>query len=228
MAKGFTDDKGKFRPTGNNGGKSSRSKSIEPEGKVLTENDVEIPKSLLEGNATIEEVEDFVEEELSAELGVGTIALNVDDPLAEKNTKRKKQAMTLKLDDNDAIITKREIEWMRKWLNNSFGGAEVTDQEFVDTIREKVPENPDGFRITPEQTTQGIDFLRKATRRSPNRQRFGDRERDVILNFKEFRIIDWFDANPNVNFFVPLWRVESTDGDTFEYYFAGGEVNITG
>lgn len=199
MAKGFTDDKGRFRPTGNNGGTSSREKTIEPEG------------------VTIEE------------LGKGTVALNVVDPLAESKTKRRKQAMILKLDDTDAIITKPEIEWMRKWLNNSFGsGIDVSDQEFVDAVREKIPENPDGFRITPEQTTQGIEFLRKATRRSPNKDRFGERERDIIENFKEFRIIDWFDANPNVTFFVPLWRVESDDGDTFEYYFSGGEVNITG
>lgn len=198
LARGFTDENGKFRPTGGQG-TSSREKTIETEGVSMQE------------------------------LGKGTVALNVDDPLAETKTKRRKQAMILKLDDNDAIITKPEIEWMRKWLNNSFGsGIDVTDQEFVDAIKEKIPENPDGFRITPEQTTQGIEFLRKATRRSPNKDRFGDRERDIIENFKEFRLIDWFDANPNTTFFVPLWRVESDDGNTFEYYFAGGEVNITG
>jgi len=195
MAKGFTDDKGKFRPTGNNGGKSSREKSIETEGVPLEE------------------------------LGKGTVALNVDDPLAESKTQRRKQAMILKLDETEAIITKPEIEWMRKWLNNSFGsGTDVTDEEFIQAIRDKVPENPDGFRLTPEQTTQGIDFLRK----KKNQKNFGERELNVVENFKEFRLIDWFDANPNVTFFVPLWRVESDDGNTFEYYVSGGEVNITG
>jgi len=195
MAKGFTDDKGKFHPTGNNGSKSSREKSIETEGVPLEE------------------------------LGKGTVALNVDDPLAESKTQRRKQAMILKLDETEAIITKPEIEWMRKWLNNSFGsGTDVTDEEFIQAIRDKVPENPDGFRLTPEQTTQGIDFLRK----KKNQKNFGERELDVVENFKEFRLIDWFDANPNVTFFVPLWRVESDDGNTFEYYVSGGEVNITG
>jgi len=35
MVKGFTDNKGKFRPTGNNEGKSSREKSVEPEGIII-------------------------------------------------------------------------------------------------------------------------------------------------------------------------------------------------
>ena len=35
MAKGFTDKKGNFRPTGKNGSKSTREKSIEPEGKPI-------------------------------------------------------------------------------------------------------------------------------------------------------------------------------------------------
>lgn len=35
MVKGFTDDKGRFRPTDNNGGESSKEKSVEPEGISL-------------------------------------------------------------------------------------------------------------------------------------------------------------------------------------------------
>lgn len=228
MAKGFTDDKGKFRPTGNNGSKSSKTKSIEPEGtKVFTENNVEIPESLLNETASVDEVLGFVEEELEAEqkkLGKGTVALNITDPLAETKTARRKQAMTLKLDDEDSIITKQEIEWMRKFLNDSFGTSTVSDEDFIETIKDKVANSPEGFRITPEQTTQGLDFLRK----SKNKKFFGDREMDILENFKEFRLIDWFDAGNATTFFVPLWRVESTDGNSFEYYFAGGEVNITG
>ncbi len=65
LAKGFTDENGKFRPTGGKG-TSSREKSIETEGVSMQE------------------------------LGKGTVALNVDDPLAETKTKRRKQAMILK------------------------------------------------------------------------------------------------------------------------------------
>lgn len=221
MAKGFKDSKGNFRPTDNNG-TSSKEKSIDViEGMTLAEQrEAEILMSDKVREAFMEG-EEFAEEQ---KFGKGTVALNITDPLAETKTARRKQAMVLKLDDVDSIITKQEIEWMRKFLNDSFGNAGDVDQDFVDSIRDKVDNNPDGFRITPEQTTQGLDFLRK----TKNQKSFGEREKDILENFKEFRLIGWQDAGRANTFFVPLWRVESTDGNSFEYYFAGGEVEITG
>jgi len=221
MAKGFKKD-GKFRPTDNSSGNSSREKSVDViEGMTLSEQrEAEILMSDKVREAFMEG-EEFAQEQ---KFGKGTVALNITDPLAETKTARRKQAMVLKLDDEDSIVTKPEIEWMRKFLNDSFGNTGDVDQDFVDSIKDKVDNNPDGFRITPEQTTQGLDFLRK----TKNQKVFSEREKDILENFKEFRLIGWQDASSGSTFFVPLWKVESTDGNSFEYYFAGGEVEITG
>ena len=189
MVKGFTKD-GKFRPTDNNGGTSSRDKSVESSGMVMKQQK----------------------------------NLNIEDPLSESNATRKQQAMLQKLGFAELPLSNREIEWIKNTMNRE---SEPSNRsEFADEIQEKLGDNEDGFPIDEQANNKGEEFLK---RKQIFDKVLGQREQAVVEDFKEFRLVEFFDSgNQHVTFFVPLWRAVANDGSSFEYYFSGGEVNITG
>jgi hypothetical protein len=100
------------------------------------------------------------------------------------------------------------------------------------------PEDGEGFKLTAEQNKKGLDFLLDQWKGKSGKERvnnpFGYREENVLDSFKEFRLIDFYDdvnyyqTQAGIHNYAPYYRVIGKDGDTFEYYYNGGKVNILG
>ena len=146
--------------------------------------------------------------------------LNVKDPLDETNTDRRKKAFQTKLSDDKSILSEPEINWMKKFLNNTFGMAKPTDEGFKAMITDKISE-VGGFRISPELNQKGIDFLRK------HRKQLDQRQNLIIDNFDHFTFEEFSDPDNFGNSLQPVWRVHSTptngQSDDFEYQWIGGQ-----
>lgn len=150
--------------------------------------------------------------------------LDIENPLGESSSIRKQEAMLQKLGFPEMELSNREIDWIKNTMNRESEPAESSD--FADAIQEKLAENEDGYAIDEQANEKGEEFLK----RKPIFERvLGQREQAVVEDFKEFRLFEFFDSgNQFVTFYVPHWRAVANDGSSFEYYFSGGEVHITG
>ncbi len=149
------------------------------------------------------------------------IKLNVKDPLDETKTDRRKEAMLMKLADENSVITEPEVNWMKKFLNNTFGAPKTTDENFKNDLINAISEQ-DGYKISPELNQKGIDFLRK------NKRKLSQRENLIIDNFDFFTFEGFDDGEGGFrNNLQPIWRVHSTptngQSDDFEYQWIGGQ-----
>jgi len=148
--------------------------------------------------------------------------LNIEEPLSESSSSRKIQALTEKMQSPDAVLTEREINFMKNSLNRQpdFSTRDSELQEMIDVL----DNNEDGLAITAGQTVKGLDWLKK----KPQRDRMGFRELAVIDDFAEFRLLGLPETNAGSEFHTPFWRVIASDGSTFEYRSIGGELSIDG
>lgn len=95
-----------------------------------------------------------------------------------------------------------------------------------------IPEG--GVGLTADQNQKGRDWLMNQWKTPAGKERtnnpFGFREQDVLEHFKEIRLIDFYDtAKYGQNkWVVPYYRVEATDGGSFEYALYGGKISIMG
>jgi hypothetical protein len=113
------------------------------------------------------------------------------------------------------FLTEGDILLIKRRLND---GKLKADDVFI-------PD--DGWKLTPEQTEKGLNFLMKqwkgksgaVSKNSP----YGYREEDVLANFKEFRLTGFYDtatAEANrigIHYYQPIYSVISKDGAGFEY-----------
>ena len=150
--------------------------------------------------------------------------LDVSNPLNETSTARRTKAMLMKLEKKDPVLSEKEINWMKNNINGSFAGSGGKTNEFGMKVQEIVANREGGFKISDEQSTKGLDWLKK----KPQLNMMGFREKDIVDNFDDFRLDGFFDAgNSFRSFFMPLWKVRSKpdkDGDrrTMLYYNSGG------
>lgn len=86
--------------------------------------------------------------------------------------------------------------------------------------------------ISPEQTEKGLSWLLNQWKTPAGKERknnpFGYREQDILDNFDRFALVDFYDAGRFCSFFVPVYRVISRSGASFEYYYNGGQIQIIG
>jgi len=103
-------------------------------------------------------------------------------------------------------------------------GSGGKPNEFGDKVQQIINSREGGYGITDEQSTKGLDWLKK----KPQQNMLGFREKDILDNFEDFRLDGFFDAgNSFKSFFVPLWKVRTKpdkDGDrrAMLYYNSGG------
>ena len=149
----------------------------------------------------------------------------------KKLTTMQKQVLS-KLQDYMSILTESDVNYIKNSLNNSFQGS-GSDNSFGRRLNDLVWNNEEHFRLTSEQNEKGITFLRKYDKK----ERWSEnayREHYVIENFKEFRLKGFKDeANiyqlkMGMHNYIPVYMAIANDGRTFEYYYYGGKVNITG
>lgn len=119
-------------------------------------------------------------------------------------------------------LTESEIKLMLRRVNSG-----MIDKHDVLAL---MPE--EGWGITAEQTRKGIAWLKDQwkTPRGIERKNnpFGYREQDVIENFKEFRLIDFYPLNMVGTYFGPVYEVRSKNGNHFDYVGVAGPVKIIG
>ena len=137
-----------------------------------------------------------------------------------------------KLQNQESILTEKEVNYIKSSLNNSFQGS-GNDNSFGRKLNEMIWNNEEHFRLTPEQNQKGLEFLKKYAKK----EGWGEnsyRENHVLQNFKEFRLEGFKDdanytqAQYGMHNFVPVYLVIAKDGSTFQYYYNRGEVSITG
>jgi hypothetical protein len=116
------------------------------------------------------------------------------------------------------VITERQIITIKSRANR---GADVWEIF-----------NNGNLRITQEQTKKGLSWLLNQwkTPRGIERKNnpFGYREQEIINNFDRFALVDFYNVGRYFPFFVPVYRVISRSGSSFEYYYNAGRISIIG
>jgi hypothetical protein len=126
------------------------------------------------------------------------------------------------------VLSEREILLVKRRLNDG--------KVSISAVMEKSPD--EGWKITPEQTQKGLAWLMNQWKSPKGVERknnpFGYREEEILKNFKEFRLVDFYDnanyyqAQAGIKNYIPLYEVISKDGDGFQYYVVGGKISIVG
>jgi hypothetical protein len=113
-------------------------------------------------------------------------------------------------------------------VGRSFSG--MTGEE-LDELLERVYSEPPV--IMPEQAAKGLKWLMNHWHTPTGRERknnpFGLREQKVLESFRRFRLIDFYDISTGIlPFYVPVYRVESLNGNSFDYYAAAWQSGGAG
>lgn len=125
-----------------------------------------------------------------------------------------------KLANNETVLTEGDVNYIKNTYNgtysNDHGRREEPISAYAELIQEKFGNNEDGFKLTQEQTNKGLEWLKKSR---IYKNTFGDRERAIYDNFKEFRLVDFTDRGNNYyRQYIPVYRVISKDGNHFDYH----------
>lgn len=208
MARGFKDSRGKFHPTGNNGRRSSREKSIDIRS-------VDPETGVIEGMTLAEQRK--AEIEMS---GVVRDAILDKSKIGSESIKKVK-TVTEKMNDS-LVLDEREINFIKNTMNKYPDSSKRP--EVVQDMLDATWSNEDGHEITMGQNEKGGEWLN----RKPQRDRMGTRETGVMDDFKEIRLLGITETHSGSEFYIPFWRVIANDGSTFEYRNIGGELSIDG
>jgi len=140
-------------------------------------------------------------------------------------TKKRRMSVLDKLKQSDVVMSDDEIQHITNSLNRIEHSNE-DNKEFADEARRLVSEHQRGIMLDEELTQKGLEFLT----RPAIQKKLGSKEKEVIDNFKEFQLVEWFDDfNGFRHFFQPQWKVIANNDDSFEYLFVGSrDIRIVG
>jgi hypothetical protein len=154
--------------------------------------------------------------------------------MKSQNTEKENKALK-GINLEKGFLTENEVNLLKRRLNHSSGAMTYHPIEISEI---PFPDNGEGFKLSSEQTEKGLTWLKDQWKTPRGIERvnnpFGFREENIIENFKEFRLIDFYNsANYYQNqicirSYIPLYRVVAKDGAAFEYYFNGGKISIVG
>ena len=123
----------------------------------------------------------------------------------------------------NAPFSEHEIVYFRKAIGSC--GLKDSDHRvrLLDHFENLMP--VDGYNITEEQKTKGINYLRENTYKKNGQLRknniFGDFERHVIENYVDFKFIGVYPATNglglNSGYYSPIYRCIASDGTYFDY-----------
>ena len=139
------------------------------------------------------------------------------------------------IDFKKGYLTKSEIQKVKNRLN---GVPTNINKELIEETDKQFYENmpSDGYKLTPEHTKQGIEYLRKYSKKHWGQESGFEtyREPSVIENFSHFTLIGFHDnanytqARYKIKAYVADYWVHGTEGVNFQYFFDGVEIHITG
>lgn len=131
-------------------------------------------------------------------------------------------------------IKEGEILGLKKILNG-YANVSVTEDErkqLLDLVYEHEP------RVTKEQAEKGLNWLnnQRRTPRGVERKNnpFGTREEQILDDFDHFTLSGFYDLRmassfaPELHNYVQCYTVHDNEGYSFEYYVAGGQIEIIG
>lgn len=112
--------------------------------------------------------------------------------------------------------------------SKAFSG--MTSEELDHLLERVYSETP---IIFPDQAAKGLAWLMSKWKTPKGKERkhnpFGLREQKVLENFRRFRLVDFYNASTNLaSFYVPVYRVESLAGNSFDYYAAAWQSGGNG
>ena len=150
----------------------------------------------------------------------------VDNP-REKAMMRVKPVVkpTPEAEFNKETLSEQEVKLLKRRLNDG-------KISFQDLNKIKYYYEGEGFGLTDSQNKKGKDFLLDQWKTPTGKERtnnpFGFRETSVLENFKEIRLVDFYNTSRagQMNYYLPVYSVESDDS-AFEYYY-DGKINIIG
>ena len=135
----------------------------------------------------------------------------------------------INIDYKKGYLTEGEILLLKNRLNG-VNNAKFTTHD--------IPFPDEGFKLTKEQTEKGYNWLMSQWKTPKGKERknnpFGYREQAVLEKFKEFRLIDFYDASNyymtqlGIKAYHPYYWVIAEDGSGFQYTLYGGEIHILG
>lgn len=141
-------------------------------------------------------------------------------------TKKRRMAVLEKLEKPSVVFSDDELQHITNSLNRlSHGGDE--NHDFALKAKSLIARHPNGVKIDEDFTLKGLEFL---TRTNIQKQ-LGERERNIVDNFKEFHLTGWIDeSNQFRNFFKPEFTVVANNGDQFDYSLGEDtrHIEITG
>jgi len=140
-------------------------------------------------------------------------------------TKKRRMIVLEKLKQSDVVMSDDEIQHITNSLNRMEHSNE-DNKEFAQEARRLVSEHPRGVMLDEDLTQKGLEFLT----RTVIQKKLDEGEKEIVDNFKEFQLVDWFDDyNGFRHFFQPQWKVIANNDDSFEYLFAGSrDIKIVG
>ena len=148
---------------------------------------------------------------------------------------------------NKNLLTYQEILNIKKRLNGYAKSKENKDLNDYDW--------KDEYKITQEHTDKGLEYLFRVAFKPSKLARqkrvfnkkglmdgatrincpLGYRELTILLQFHHFTFTGFYDASTSsygleqgFHNYLPIWKCYDKDGDSFEYYISGGEMNIIG
>lgn len=128
---------------------------------------------------------------------------------------------------NKDKLTEQEVNLLKRRLNDK----KITFKELNEI---KLYYDREGWSLTDEQNQKGLEYLKDKWKTSSGIERknnpFGFRETEILDNFREIKLIDFYNAsrNRNFDFYIPVYEVISKDGNSFEYHLQDGIINIVG
>lgn len=138
-----------------------------------------------------------------------------------ENKTTKKYADILK----SGKIGEQELISFRSYLNS---GKISNDDR--DLLLEMVYKKP--IKLTQDQQKKGIEWLEKQYKtpsgKLKDKSPFGYRETHVIQNWKDIELYSLENFSTFGFFYSPVFRVNSKDGNNFDYTLQGGRVKIVG
>lgn len=122
------------------------------------------------------------------------------------------------------------LDRKRNNVSTSITASGMTREE-LDELLESIWQNSP--TVEPSQAAKGLAWLLDKWKTPTGKERknspYGARERHVLENFSHFTLVDFYDASGNDwAFFVPVYRVHSTDGSQFDYYACSWQAGGNG
>ena len=127
-----------------------------------------------------------------------------------------------RVQDDKTPWTENEIIYFRKFIRTS-----EQRKYLLSLFKEE-------YSITKEQTIKGIEYLRNTVFKKNGKFRntknmpFGEREIDVIKDFKEFKFVGLSSVSQYTLYYIPVYRVIDNQGNSFEYTTDMGRMEVTG